>query len=124
MYMKMWLCLRVTFQVAVYEGRREMSITHLFHIPCKSIQDFLFSISDITSCMASRLPSIHSWFFTAHFPHSVQLNSLQVRDSAWPPAPLGWAIICKLCLQTSDEEANADLGLSSLLSADFWCEGL
>lgn len=54
------------------------------------------SISDITSCMASRLPSIHSWFFTAHFPHSVQLNSLQVRDSAWPPAPLGWAIICKL----------------------------
>lgn len=94
--MKMWLCLRVTFQVVVCEGRREMSITHPLHIPCKSIQDFLFSISDIISCVASRLPNIHSWSFTAHFPHSVQLNSLQVRDSAWPPAPLSWAIICKL----------------------------
>lgn len=94
--MKMWLCLRVTFQVAVYEGRGEMSISYPLHIPCKSIRVFLFSISDRTSCLASHLPSTHSYSFTTHFPHSVQTNILQSRDSAWPPAPLGWDIICNL----------------------------
>lgn len=82
MYMKMRLCLKVAFWVAVYEGGMEMSVTYPSHIPCKSIRVFLFSISDITSCLASHLSSTPSWPFTVHFPHSVQMNRLQVRDSA------------------------------------------